>query len=145
MTPFVCQRRVEFCDTDMAGMMHFSNFFRFMEFAEQEFRRTRGLSVNWVEGAGHFGFPRVSAACDYMIPARFEQVLEIQVTVSKLGSKSVTFGFEFRHQGTVIATGEMTSVCCLVGTGGAIEAVAIPDAIRAGLTGGQGAKPDRSP
>jgi acyl-CoA thioester hydrolase len=133
MTPFICHRRVEFCDTDMAGMMHFSNFFRFMEFAEQEFRRSRGLSVNWVEGAGHFGFPRVSATCDYLKPARFEHVLDIAVTVDKVGGKSVTFSFEFRHAGEVIARGEMTSVCCLVGTGGAIQAVAIPDAIRAKL------------
>ena len=130
MTPFICQRRVEFCDTDMAGMMHFANFFRFMEFAEQEFRRVRGLSVNWVEGAGHYGFPRVSATCDYLKPARFEQVLEIAVTVDKIGGKSVTFGFEFRHAGTVIAKGTMTSVCCLVGAGGTIEAVQIPDIIR---------------
>ncbi len=135
MTPFLCHRRVEFCDTDMAGMMHFSNFLRFMEFAEQEFRRVRGLSVNWVEGAGHFGFPRVSATCDYLKPARFEQVLEIAVTVDKIGDKSVSFGFEFRHEGTAIARGKMTSVCCLVGTGGAIEAVRIPDAIRIKLAG----------
>ena len=135
MTPFLCHRRVEFCDTDMAGMMHFSNFFRFMEFAEQEFRRVRGLSVNWVEGAGHFGFPRVSATCDYLKPARFEQVLEIAVTVDKIGDKSVSFGFEFRHDGGVIARGKMTSVCCAVGTGGAIESVRIPDAIRIKLAG----------
>ncbi len=135
MTPFLCHRRVEFCDTDMAGMMHFSNFFRFMEFAEQEFRRVRGLSVNWVEGAGHFGFPRVSASCDYLKPARFEQVLEIAVTVDKIGDKSVSFGFEFRHDGAVIARGKMASVCCLVGSGGDIEAVRIPDAIRIKLAG----------
>jgi acyl-CoA thioester hydrolase len=135
MTPFICHRRVEFCDTDMAGMMHFSNFFRFMEYAEQEFRRVRGLSVNWVEGAGHYGFPRVSATCDYLKPARFEQVLEIAVTVDKIGGKSVTFGFEFRHAGTVIAKGQMTSVCCLVGAGGTIEAVQIPEAIRMKLAG----------
>src|SRR5262245_8171373 len=133
MTPFVCHRRVEFCDTDMAGMMHFSNFFRFMEFAEQEFRRVRGLSVNWVEGAGHYGFPRVSATCDYLKPARFEQVIEITATLSKLGTKSVTFAFAFRQADELIAEGSMTSVCCLVGTGGAIQAVPIPEAIRAKL------------
>lgn len=135
MTPFVTRKRVEFCETDMAGMMHFSNFFRYMEFAEQEFRRSRGLSVNWVEGVGHYGFPRVAAQCDYLVPARFEQVLEIAVTIAKLGSKSVTFGFEFRQGDTLIARGSMTSVCCLVGTGGAIESVPIPEHVRQKLTG----------
>ena len=45
MQPFRTTRRVEFCDTDMAGIAHFSNFFRWMESAEVEFLRQRGLSV----------------------------------------------------------------------------------------------------
>ena len=65
-TPFRVARRVEFHDTDMAGIVHFSNFFRYMEFAEVEFLRSKGLSVAWVELNGErIGFPRVSAACDY--------------------------------------------------------------------------------
>ena len=42
---FQLSRRVEFSDTDMAGIMHFSNFFRFMEAAETAFLRSLGLSV----------------------------------------------------------------------------------------------------
>ena len=135
MTPFMTCKRVEFCDTDMAGMMHFSNFFRFMEFAEQEFRRSRGLSVAWVEGVGHFGFPRVSASCDYVKPARFEQILDIAVTIEKIGTKSITFGFSFTNEGEEIARGVMTSVCCLVGSAGAINSVSIPPQIRKKLEG----------
>jgi tetratricopeptide (TPR) repeat protein len=37
MSPFTTTRRVEFGDTDMAGIMHFANFFRFMEAAETSF------------------------------------------------------------------------------------------------------------
>ncbi len=51
MIPFQITRRVEFGDTDMAGIMHFSNFFRFMEVAESDFLRSRGLNVSWVEGS----------------------------------------------------------------------------------------------
>ena len=43
--PFRTTRRVEFADTDMAGIVHFANFFRYMEAAEVEFLRARGLSV----------------------------------------------------------------------------------------------------
>src|ERR1700740_1481407 len=94
-TPFRTPRRIEFADTDMAGIVHFSNFFRFMEAAEVEFLRSRGLSValNW-EGR-KIGFPRGSASCDYMRPARFEDVLEVAVSIERVGSKSVTYGFEF--------------------------------------------------
>ncbi len=45
-TPFTTTRRVEFGDTDMAGIMHFANFFRFMESAEIDFLQSLGLSVS---------------------------------------------------------------------------------------------------
>src|ERR1043166_4389179 len=53
-------RRIEFGDTDMAGIVHFSNFFRFMESAECEFLRQRGLSVKMLWEGRQIGFPRVS-------------------------------------------------------------------------------------
>lgn len=134
MTPFIARRRVEFADTDQAGMMHFSNFFRFMEFAEQEYLRSRGLSVTWQEAGENYGFPRVSAKCDFAHPARFEQTLEIQVEVESIGSKSVTYRFEFHYEGAVLARGAMTSVCCRAVPGGAIESVHIPPEFRGRLT-----------
>ena len=72
---FVTRRRVEFGDTDMAGIVHFSNFFRYMEAAETDFLHSRGLSVTWREGGTRFGLPRVSAACDYKSPARFADAI----------------------------------------------------------------------
>ena len=50
MTTFTTTRRVDFGDTDMAGIMHFANFFRFMESAECDFWRSIGLSVAWQTG-----------------------------------------------------------------------------------------------
>ena len=115
-TPFHSRRRVEFGDTDMAGIMHFSNFFRFMESAETEFLRSRGLTVSWRSEGVKYGFPRVSAACDYRRPARFEDVLRIAVVVEKLGMKSVSYRFEFhiegQPEGEPIAVGRITSVFC---------------------------------
>ncbi len=95
MPPFRTKRRVEFGDTDMAGIVHFSNFFRFMEAAECEFLRARGLSVKLEWEGQALGFPRVSASCDYLSPARFEDVLDIAVTIERVGRKSVTFALEF--------------------------------------------------
>ncbi|MCI0381392.1 MAG: acyl-CoA thioesterase [Gemmataceae bacterium] len=126
MTPFRVSRRVEFCDTDMACMVHFANFFRFMESAECEFLRSLGLGVH-VERAGEsFGFPRVSATCDFIKPARFEDVLDIDVTVQRIGKKSVTYGFDFRKAGEPIAKGQVTSACCRVLDGWKLEAFEIP-------------------
>ena len=84
---FTTTRRVDFGDTDMAGIMHFANFFRFMESAEIDFLHTVGLTVSWREGTVKWGFPRVSVSCDFQKPARFEDVLSIAVSVEKLGGE----------------------------------------------------------
>ena len=42
---FVTRRRVEFMDTDMAGIVHFATFFRYMETAEHELLRKLGIPV----------------------------------------------------------------------------------------------------
>lgn len=135
-SPFTTTRRVEFGDTDMAGIMHFSNFFRFMEVAETDFLHSRGLSVSWFDEDGRkLGFPRVSAACDYSKPARFEDVLTITVAVEKVGRKSVSYRFDFSRDGEPIASGRMTAVLCLSDRKGHIETMVIPPAIRAKLEG----------
>jgi acyl-CoA thioester hydrolase len=130
-TPFRTTRRVEFADTDMAGMMHFSNFFRFMEAAEVEFLRARGLSVRMDWEGERLGFPRVGASCDFVRPARFEDLLDIVVTVVNVGRKSVTYGFEFSRGGELLARGQVSSVCCRIGPDHELESVPIPPGIRA--------------
>jgi acyl-CoA thioester hydrolase len=130
MTPFRTTRRVDFCDTDMAGIVHFANFFRYMEAAEVAFLRSRGLSVKLAWQGDELGFPRVSAHCDYVKPARFEDVLDIDVTLERVGTKSVTYRFDFSLQGAPVARGQVTSVCCRVTEQG-LEAVDIPAGIRA--------------
>jgi YbgC/YbaW family acyl-CoA thioester hydrolase len=130
-TPFHTTRRIEFVDTDMAGIVHFSNFFRFMETAEVEFLRGRGLSVAMSWSGQRLGFPRVAASCDYLRPARFEDVLDIAVTVRNVGRKSVTYGFEFSLRGESVAQGQVTSVCCRVNDDHSFESVEIPSDIRA--------------
>ena len=136
MIPFQITRRVEFGDTDMAGIMHFSNFFRFMEVAESDFLRSRGLNVSWVEGSVKWGFPRVSAACDYTKPAKFQDVLTIAVTLEKVGKKSLGYRFDFNNQrGEPVASGRITAVFCRSLGPDHIEALDIPADIRAKLEG----------
>ncbi len=130
MMPFHSSRRVEFHETDMAGIVHFSNFFRYMECAEGDFLRARGVAFALTWEGEQIGFPRVSASCDYLKPARFGDVLDIAVTIDRLGEKSVTYAFEFAHDGDVLARGKVTSVCCHVGPDHALEAIAIPASYR---------------
>lgn len=136
MTPFTTTRRVEFGDTDMAGIMHFANFFRFMEAAETDFLIARGLSVSWHNSGGKFGFPRVSVSCDYQRPARFADILTIAVTLEKLGRKSVSYRFDFSNaRGEALATGRITAVFCCTTDANKLESAEIPAEIRAKLEG----------
>ena len=130
---FLTKRRIEFGDTDLAGIVHFSQFFRFMESAECEFLRSRGLSVKLDWEGQAIGFPRVSASCDYIKPTTFEDVLDVAVSIDRIGTKSVTYAFEFTRGGDVIARGKVTSCCVSVGPNNKIEGIPIPASYRARL------------
>lgn len=128
-TPFRISRFVEFSDTDMAGIMHFSAFFRFMEAAEHAFLRHLGFSVYSEVNGEVVTFPRVAASCQFHSPARCEDVLDIDVSVARVGTKSVTYHFAFSQHGRDVATGEMTSVCCRVPHGEHPISIPIPEAL----------------
>ena len=124
---FVTSRRVEFCETDLAGIVHFANYYRYMEQAEHEFFRSLGLSIaqNFPDGTV-VGWPRVSSQCSFHTPARYEDVLEIRVRISRLGVKSLTIDFEFWRASTHIATGRLKTVCCRFAHGQPMTSIEIP-------------------
>jgi acyl-CoA thioester hydrolase len=119
-------RRIEFRDTDAAGMAHFSVFFVFMEEAEHEMLRYLGLSVMLSDESGPLSFPRVGARCDYQRSVRFEDVLDIEVEIVRLGHKSITYEFNFSHLGNPVASGQTTTVCCRFATAGTPQSIPIP-------------------
>ncbi|MEM9366902.1 MAG: thioesterase family protein [Planctomycetota bacterium] len=135
--PFVvyrAERRVEFRDTDAAGIVHFSAFFPMMEAAEHEFLRSIGMTVMPPPDADpRVTFPRVAAACDYMGPARFEDALTIDVSVERIGRSSISYRFDIRCDTRMIALGRLTVVCCHLTDGGTLTKVDVPDALRAAL------------
>ena len=68
------QRRVQFHETDLAGIVHFSWYFKYMEEAEHALWRSVGMSI--APPNPEFGFPRVNATCDFKAPLKFEEHLE---------------------------------------------------------------------
>jgi len=132
---FKTNRRVEFRDTDAAGIVHFSAFFVYMEQAEHEMLRNAGLSVVLEDADGPISWPRVSASCDYRNPAKFEDVLQVEVSISRLTQRSVTYGFRFTRDETLIATGSITAVCCRIRPDGSHRAAKIPAWIARKLRG----------
>jgi acyl-CoA thioester hydrolase len=128
-TPFYTSRLVEFADTDMAGIIHFSAYFRYMESAEHELLRSLGYSVYSEVDGVPISFPRVAASCEFDTPAKCEDTLDIAVTVRHVGNTSVTYGFDFSDQGRDVAHGTMTSVCCKVEHGKPPESMTIPEGL----------------
>jgi 4-hydroxybenzoyl-CoA thioesterase/acyl-CoA thioester hydrolase len=128
MHEFRTRRRIEFSDTDMAGIVHFARFFIFMETAEHELLAALGTSVSIQEDGQMIGWPRVAAHCDYVAPARFGEVLDLHVRVLRKGRTSLTFGHEISRDGTLLAKGQVTSVCCRFGPEGA-KPISIPEEV----------------
>lgn len=128
--PFRTTCRVEFRDTDAAGIAHFSVYFTYMEEAEHELWRSLGLSVKHTADGEIISWPRVSAHCDYHGPLRFEDVVDIEVVIEQLGEKSVTFGFHLGSGSRRVATGRVTAVCCRFPQDAPPQSIAIPEDIR---------------
>lgn len=131
--PFCHRRRVEFRDTDAAGIVHFSVFFNYMEEAEHAFLRNLGLDVFLLDNETAISFPRVAAKCDYRSPIRFGELVDVETNIERIGKSSVTYKFLFRRDETVIAEGQVTAACCELTEAGSPRSVTIPDNVRAKL------------
>ncbi|MFZ4768257.1 MAG: acyl-CoA thioesterase [Roseimicrobium sp.] len=132
---FVHRDLVQFSDTDMAGIVHFSNFFRFMERAEHAFFRSLGLSVVERSDASlegnPVGWPRVHASCDFIAPLRFEDEVEVELLVEELRTRSIRYLFRVRKLGGALcAEGRIAAVCVQRDREKGMKAVEIPVRVR---------------
>lgn len=128
---FSHSRTVEFAETDMAGIMHFSNYFRWMESCESAFYRSVGVPLFSFVPGQVVGWPRVSVSCEYRAPLRFGENVEVKLFVKKLGTRSVTYVFQFLRGREVTAQGELTAVCVTGDGKGGMVSQAIPAELRA--------------
>jgi acyl-CoA thioester hydrolase len=124
---FTYTRRVRFADTDVAGIVHFSNFYRFMEEAEHEYFRSLGLKIMDYRPDGTArGWPRVRASCTFESPAFYDDLLDIDVNILRVGVRSLTLAFRIRRGPQSLARGEVKTVYCNCAAGGKFESADIP-------------------
>ena len=129
---FTIKRRVQFYDTDMAGVLHFAAYYRYMEEVEHALWRAADMSVISREGERLIGWPRSSTSCKYLAPARFEDELELALRVVDVGERSVKYEIAIRRDGRRIAVGRTTAVCCAI-AGAKFDPIPIPPTFRAVL------------
>ena len=115
---------MQFHETDAAGIVHFSCYFRYMEEAEHALWREAGLSI--ARGHDDVGFPRVSAAFDYQRALRFEDEFDVSIRIVALGERSIRYACVLTRAGEQIATGTMTIVCVSKREDGSMKATPIP-------------------
>ncbi len=107
-------RRIEWADTDTAGIIHFSRYFCFMEEVEHEFLRSIGLSVLMERDGQRITWPRVRATCEFVKPVKFEDVVDVHLSVQRKGVKSITYDFTFSQDGVEVARGQIVVACCRI-------------------------------
>lgn len=119
---FKASFRVSWVDTDAAQVMHFSNYFRFFERAEEEFYRHLGINLRDAAEAG-FWLPSVEAFCQFKHPARLNDLLEVELTVDELREKSVKYRFKILNKETalLLASGHVVIVAADKRTGKATQ------------------------
>lgn len=136
---FSISRSVEFAETDMAGIMHFSNFFRWMEVCETAFYRSLRCPPPVFAPGKVTAWPRVTAACSYRAPLRFGDRVRVTLCVKEVRTRSIVYVFQFRKlvrgrpEKRPAARGEVAVVCATTDARGALIATPIPAKLRAQL------------
>ena len=133
---FRYRRRVQFAETDLAGLAHFSTFFRYMEEAEHALWRAAGLTI--ARAGEETGWPRVAAAFEFKAPLRFEEEFDVAVEIAGVSRRSIQYAFTVTRGETLIGRGTMTSVAVRYGPGAAIAAIDVPADIVARLRAAAG-------
>jgi len=129
MTPptITIQRRVQWMDTDAAGIWHHSVALRWAEEAEADLHRGLGI-IDLTFGAT----PRVKTEFEFPSSVRFDDVMEITLTVSHVGTTSMTYEIAVTTESRSVANGRIVVVFIDRATG---EKKPWPDAVRQALTG----------
>jgi acyl-CoA thioester hydrolase len=90
--------RVIYGDTDQMGVVYYANYLRWLEIGRNEWLRQFGSAYTLIEQMG-LRFPVTEVTCRYLRPARYDDEIVIETTVSSLGRASLRFDYEIKRQG----------------------------------------------
>jgi YbgC/YbaW family acyl-CoA thioester hydrolase len=134
------RRIVQWQDTDLAGIIHFSNYFRYMEEAQTDFLIANGLDYRPGGTDYTFLLPRVSSSCDFKKPVTFRDEIDVYLRVIEVGKSSIHYEFSFQCKGEEVALGKLSEVCGVADGNGGFKSAELPAKLRGILLGsGSGA------
>lgn len=130
---FAYRRRVQFAETDLAGIVHFTCFFQYMEEAEHALWRAAGLSI--AKAGETTGWPRLSATFDYKAPLQFEDEFDVLVRIASVTPRTLQYEFTvLKVEGPqVIGRGTLTTAFVSKAPGQPMKARDLPEDIVARL------------
>ena len=105
MEPY--RHKVKYYECDAMGVVHHSNYVRFMEEARVELMDRLGFGYERMEAEGVIS-PVVALSCKYQSPARFQDVVDIMVRPVATGGLKISFSYEMRVNGQLVCTAEST-------------------------------------
>lgn len=102
---------VRFVETDMMGVVHHSNYFRWFEMGRVAYLRQAGISLHELM-AEDIVFPIRHVECRYLAPARFDDVIRIETTLAQLTRAQFKFTYRVVRESdaALLATGATQSV-----------------------------------
>lgn len=133
-------RRVQFHETDAAGIVHFSWFFRYMEEAEHALWRAAGLSI--AAPGAEIGWPRVAASFEFTKPLRFEDEFEVRLWIAAKTKKTIQYKAVIARAGETLASGSLTIACVTRRPGEPMKAINIPPEVDSRLQVADDTKPE---
>jgi acyl-CoA thioester hydrolase len=115
--------RVRYAETDRMGVVYYANYLVWCEVGRVEFLRARGSSYAHLEADG-VGLAVLDASVRYLSPARFDDLVRVETTLTGVRSRGVTFDYVISHadSGVLLARAN-TALISIDGRG---KVVAIP-------------------
>jgi len=110
---FLLPLRVYYEDTDAAGVVYYANYLRFLERARTEWLRSLGYEQERLAQTMDLAFVVRSLACEYLKPARLDQMLNIVSEIESIGRAQIVFAqrVESRAGGETLLTASVRVAC----------------------------------
>ncbi len=124
---FTTEVTVQWGDVDLAGVVYFPHFFRYVDIAEAEFYHSLGPTVLELEESLGIRLPRVEATCRFLKPARFCDRLSVTLEIEQFGAKTVRYLFDVKRGDEAIAEGHLVIATVSIAD---FKAIPLPQKLR---------------
>jgi len=103
--------RVIYGDTDQMGVVYYANYLRYFEAGRNEYIRAKGLRYRDFEAQFRLMLPVVEASVSYRNPARYDDVVTVETSISEVRRASARFEYRILRGEELVATGHTVHAC----------------------------------